>query len=426
MKRLIIVGVILSLSMTVQGENLIANSGFENGISSWVSWPKQLNVSTSSPAGGKNCLEFPKFATPEMLIQRPIAAKEGYSYRLTFKLRGDNFTGSIKVSVTISKGQKEPFTRMDIGNFKVYDNNWHEFECGFAVPSGLNSLELCFTRNANDDGTAFIDDVILAEAGAIVGKFGNTTVTYSNDLLTVRNENLEAKFNPKQNLSLTGLTDGNNLDKNSVKMIGLAIDSETLLHEYSSDNIYSSPVITEASGVVTLIINQNWPSGKVTKTYTFYEQNPYIHLNYELKVTRSFKARRIILYLRVADGLSNLIYPVGTNFSYKKAVASEKDDWFGMPRDNSRRFFAFADDTLNRGVAFIGADAEDWAELPPNILAVATTKGIYSFEISKVGKGKEEYREGDKVNFDFFILPLKDGKVEDKIIQTYQALTQNL
>lgn len=92
--RILIFSVIMSgynFCLVAQGNNILTNSGFENGTTGWSGWGSGIVVSSDNPQSGNNCA---RFTVRSNLDQGIITLEPGKTYKMSAWIRINGMTGT--------------------------------------------------------------------------------------------------------------------------------------------------------------------------------------------------------------------------------------------------------------------------------------------------------------------------------------------
>lgn len=181
-------------------------------------------------------------------------------------------------------------------------------------------------------------------------------------------------------------------------------------YEYHNTVKVKDISIEERANSIACIIEQSWPRVEIKKTVEFFDDKPYIHLRYELKVTKDFKSKGVAVHLMISKKMDSSYYPESDKVISRAHSLANKQKWSGFSFSAKERWLAFQNQESKEGFAIIGADAKNWSEYSGRISGGESPKGGYSLMFKKWDN--QELRKGNKVSFDFFLFVFKGDAVE--------------
>lgn len=178
--------------------------------------------------------------------------------------------------------------------------------------------------------------------------------------ISVSNGKIKARLDKAKNYCVTGIYNLNAPESNLISNISLFIsyaNNGKALHESNAACQVATKIeLTELDGESTLIMEETWPEMRVLKKLTFYPGAPFFRLKYNIKITKDFKAKRIVLKLTTSSFM-NLCCYYSENFSFRKNSLMEK--WFGIPRNDIERWISFRNESNGASFSVIGANLLD-------------------------------------------------------------------
>jgi len=243
------------------------------------------------------------------------------------------------------------------------------------------------------------------------GQFGDINVDYKNKRIKISNKVFETVLDGSRNFSITSLSSSKFPKANLIPRLFLSVSQEgqKSTNEYYSQIIKSEPSAEDAGGKFVVKINETWPALNLIKTIEFYGNEPYIHLRYDIEISKDFNAKRLALILKSGISTNILCYHNKTRAVFRKL--SKKGKWFSFPKDNEKRWVGFYSEKNSAGFSIVGADAANWKEYSSRPLGVELGSGGFGFGL-ELYTGKRELRKGDKLYFDIFLYIFDEKPVE--------------
>ncbi len=404
MKRnlLLVLGLCFLLHPLHSGEgNLLKNAALEesgaNWARYWIFWPSAPRVAT---VDGKKYLELEAVPGKKLYIyQRPVAIQGGHAYCLKTSVRGTEAEGNVELSVRFLKGNKS-FSR----SFPAPAGEAATIELPFLAPGEETECEIGLV-SAGKKGKVFFRDTEMTDSGKITGDFGTLKVSLEGNLLKFRTPDYLMEVDTGRNFNPVKLEkDGKNTLGWSMLMLSFGKGKNGLNDFYQNYSPKISASFEDGEYEFTSTFS---PDGwiEVQRKYTFYSGKPCIKVNGEIKARRNFFCDRVTVNSCFpADFLTTM--ENGT----AKTVKAEKNAWFSIPRNDKERFL-FYNRVSGQGIVVAGVDASAWKQLPDRILSsMSQEKG---FTLEMVFWTKQEIRNGDKLYYEYFLIPVSGGNAEE-------------
>ncbi|MEO1592933.1 MAG: Calx-beta domain-containing protein, partial [Cyanobacteria bacterium J06632_22] len=141
------------------GGELLSNSGFESGLSSWQGFTGTERVSTTESFAGSRSLELTAAGSGTKQTVRNAIAGETYTISGYGKSSssgyvgfGFNFFDANNTKLAGGKGRR------------VRGNSWQQYENSAVAPPGTQTIRI-WTSKASGDGVAYLDDLSLTGGG---------------------------------------------------------------------------------------------------------------------------------------------------------------------------------------------------------------------------------------------------------------------
>jgi hypothetical protein len=244
------------------------------------------------------------------------------------------------------------------------------------------------------------------------GKFGDVTVAYDNKNIKITNKAFGIILDVKRNLAIISLNNNQVSGMNLLANLSLGVvpDGQKSISEYYSQLIKSTPFTENAGNKFVLKIKQTWPFFNAVKTIEIYGNEPYIHLRYDIEISKDFQAKKIFLKLVSSEMTDVLCYPKESGIVFRKLL--KKGKWFSFPKNNVKRWMAFYSEKKSAGFSIVGADTANWKEYRSRLLGVEIGSDGSGFGL-ELNVDNRTFRKGDKLYLDLFLYIFNEKPVEN-------------
>jgi len=399
---LLVLGLCFLLHPLHSGEgNLLKNAALEasgaNWAKDWIFWPSAPRVAT---VDGKKYLELEAVPGKKLYIfQRPVAIQGGHAYCLKTSVRGMEAEGNVELIIRFLKGNKS-FSR----SFPVPATEVTTIELPFLAPGEETDCEIGLVF-AGKKGKVFFRDAKMTDSGKITGDFGTLKVSQDGNLLKFRTPDYLMELDTLRGFNPVKLEkEGKNTLGWSMLMLSSEKGKNALNDFYRNYYPEISAVFEDGEYEFTSKFSlDGWI--EVQRKYTFYSGKSCIKINGEIKARKNFFCDRVTV---------NSCFPADFLTTQEngtaKTMKAEKSEWFSIPRNDKERFL-FYHRISGPGIVVAGVDASAWKQLPDRILSSMSQEKRFTLEL--VFWANREIRNGDKLYYEYFLIPVSGGNAEE-------------